>query len=104
MPNLSVYRGLSLLAGYQFYKHGRDRIAFKTCAFSQDIANTSPSLNEVIIHQVQLTASFDPGMTPCLNHKVRPYVELYARLPFRAKNAVTAPMVGMSICTRFLIV
>ena len=95
------YRGLSLLAGYQFYKHGRDRIAFKTCAFSQEIANTSPSLHEVIIHQVQLTASFDPWYDPCFNHKVRPYVELYARLPFRAKNAVTAPMAGIVFALDF---
>lgn len=90
-----IFKGLSLKAGYQFYKQGEDIISFKTNAYPSEIANTAESLQDWTAHQYIFDLQYDfhadmDGYNPI----VVPQFELFVRIPFNGQRSALIPTFG----------
>ena len=54
-----IIKGFSLEIGYQYLKRGDDTFSLSTNNFSNDIANSALSLEEITMHQIIVDASYD---------------------------------------------
>ena len=89
-----ILRGFSFLVGYQFLKHGDDTLALCSNGFSQDIANSALHLKEWTLHHMIINASYDFGIHFPQESRVKPYLSLFARLPFNGKRATAHRTIG----------
>lgn len=95
-----VFKGLSLLVGYQFLKHGDDHLALNGCEFSSGIANSAASLEEWIVHSAEFNLHYDFSYH-CPDAWIAPQASLFARLPFGGKRAITFTTVGLLVAIDF---
>ncbi len=87
-------KGLSFSIYYQYLKRGEDEIALKTQEFSTNIANTSPRLDSFTMHHLIPRFTYDFGVhNP--DARVRPELNVYARIPFNGRNVALVPMIGV---------
>ena len=86
-------KGLSFSIYYQYLKRGENEIALKTQEFSTNIANTSPRLDSYTMHHMIPRFTYDFQMH-LPDARVRPELNLYARLPFNGRNVALVPMIG----------
>jgi len=95
------YHGLSFKVGYQFFKRGDSHASLICNDFSTNIANTAVSLEDFTMHEMipKLTYDFGADLSP--DACTRPYLSLYARLPFNGKNVVLARTVGVVLAIDF---
>jgi hypothetical protein len=93
--------GLSLLAGYQFLKRGEDHLALNSCDFSTNIANTAPSLDEWIVHEIECVANYDFRVHMSEDTCIAPQASLFARIPFNGTRSVAFTTVGCMIAVDF---
>lgn len=96
-----VWGGLSALIGYQFLKHGEDRLALNTCEFSSSFANTASYLDEWIVHSVEFNLHYDFIETWCQNTGWAPQLSLFSRLPFNGKKSIAFTTVGVMLAIDF---
>jgi hypothetical protein len=94
------YRGLSFLAGYQFLKKGEDHLALNSCEFSTTIANTAVSLDEWIVHSIELNLHYD-FTQECDGSEYAPQASIFARIPFNGKRAIAFTTVGVMVAVDF---
>jgi hypothetical protein len=87
-------QGLSFSIYYQYLKRGEDEIALRTQEFSTNIANTSPRLDSYTMHHLIPRFTYD-FQTHLPDARVRPELNIYARIPFNGRNVALVPMVGI---------
>jgi hypothetical protein len=88
-----IVKGLSFEVGYQYLKRGENEIALKTQEFSTNIANTSPRLDSYTMHHMIPRFIYD-FQVHRPDARVRPELNVYARLPFNGRNVALVPMIG----------
>jgi hypothetical protein len=86
-------KGLSFKVLYQFLKQGDAELSLKTQQFSNNIANTSPRLEDFTMHHIITKFTYDFGYH-YPNGRTRPELGLFTRTPFNGKNAALIPTVG----------
>ncbi len=96
-----IYRGLSFKIGYQFLKHDEDEIAVSGNAFFNTIANSAQILENWTLHHIILTTDYDFGVHLDEGARIKPYIELFARLPFNGMRSVANSTVGLSFALDF---
>jgi len=101
MQAYHVVGGLSFLAGYQFLKRGENHLALNSCEFSTSLANTAVSLEEWIVHSVELNLHYDFAVHACDDSWAAPQASLFARIPFNGKRAVAFTTVGVMLAVDF---
>lgn len=94
------YRGLSFLVGYQFLKKGEDHLALNSCDYSTTIANTAVSLDEWIVHSIELNMHYD-FTQECDGSAYAPQASLFARIPFNGKRSIAFTTVGIMVAVDF---
>lgn len=94
---LNFLGGLSLMVGYQFYKHGEDRLSLLNYEFSNQIANTAVSLEEWTRHELVFNARYDftYHLGDCA--PVLPHCSAYVRLPFNGKRVALFTTAGFEL-------
>lgn len=97
----NFYRGLSIKAGYQFFKHGEDSLSLLSNDFSTDIANTAKSLDEQTMHNFLVKISYDFVECAQRNAAVIPTISFYAKVPFNGKRAIQSTFVGLLFSVDF---
>ena len=95
-----IFGGLSVLAGYQFLKHGQSTLQLNSCDFSNAIANTAVSLEESILHSLEVNIHYDFNETWC-NSWIDPQISLFARVPFNGKRSLGFTTVGIILAVDF---
>ncbi len=95
------FKGLSVLAGYQYLKHGQDYLALCNNTFSNSIANTAESLQESTAHHIFINTSYDFAVHSWEKTRVQPYISLYAKIPFNGKRFTGSNIVGCVIAFDF---
>lgn len=95
------FGGWSFKLGYQFFKRGEDDVAISGNTFSQAIANTAPVLENTTLHQIIVTTDYDVGVHLDEDARVKPYIELFARLPFNGMRAAATSNVGLGVALDF---
>lgn len=93
-------KGASLLFGYQFLKKGEDHLALNTCDYSTTLANTAASLDEWIVHSIELNLHYDFSYYK-ENPSIIPQASIFARLPFNGRRAVAFTTVGAMVSIDF---
>ena len=97
---LRIPRGLSFKIGYQYLKQGTSEYSLKTQQFSNNIANTSPRLDEFTMHHMIPKLTYNFGVhNP--NARTRPELGLYMKIPFNGKNVVLFPSIGGVVSVDF---
>lgn len=90
----NFFKGLSFSIYYQYLKRGEDEIALRTQEFSTNIANTSQRLDSYTMHHIIPRFTYDFGVhNP--EGRIRPELNVYARIPFNGRNVALVPMVGI---------
>ena len=95
-----IFGGLSVLAGYQFLKHGQSTLQLQSCDFSNTIANTAVSLEESILHSFEGNIHYDFNENWC-DWSVAPQLTLFTRVPFNGKRAVGFTTIGAIFAVDF---
>lgn len=95
------YRGLSFKVGYQFFKRGDSTVSLVCNNFSTNVANTAVSLEGFTMHEIIPKITYDFGVDSAEDACTRPYLLLYARLPFNGKHAVLARTAGVVLAIDF---
>jgi len=95
------YRGLSFKVGYKFFKQGENHISLACNDFSNTIASTAVALEDFTMHEIIPKLTYDFGVDRSPDACTRPYVLLYARLPFNGKHAVLARTLGVIVAVDF---
>ena len=95
------YHGLSFKVGYQFFKRGENHISLVCNDFATDIASTAVALEDFTMHEIIPKLTYDFGVDRASDACTRPYVLLYARLPFNGKHAVLARTLGVILAVDF---
>jgi hypothetical protein len=93
-------KGLSFTIGYQYLKQGDGEYSLKTQSFSNNIANTSPRLDNFTMHHLIPKFTYDFGYH-YPSGRVRPELGLFMRLPFNGKNVALFPTIGAVISVDF---
>jgi len=96
-----IYKTISFRLGYQFLKHGDDKLSIKTQQFSNQIANTAVSLEEYAMHQIIVNLHGDIGEYTADDSWFNPELSFYARLPFLGQRSALIASVGGTISFRF---
>lgn len=88
-----AHTGLSLRAGYQFYKHGENTVTIVNNSFSSGIANVDPALEEWMMHlgEFELTYDFGVHLNP---DSIKPSLSLFARIPFNGTRVALVRTAG----------
>lgn len=92
-----IFGGLSVLAGYQFLKHGRDHLALNSCDYSSNIANSALSLDDWIAHSIEVNVHYDFPEINC----VAPQISVYTRIPFNGRRSALFNAVGVILALDF---
>ncbi|MDR3549916.1 MAG: hypothetical protein P4L31_00750 [Candidatus Babeliales bacterium] len=95
------WHGLALKFGYQFYKRGDNIISLSSECFSTNIANSAESLQEFTLHQAILTGVYDFSPQLSADSRVKPSLELYARLPFNGQRVALSNTFGAVLAFDF---
>ncbi len=93
--------GFSFLTGYQFLKQGASNLQLNSCDFSNAIANTAVSLDEWIVHSIELNAHYDFNVNVGDDYWIAPQVSLFARIPFNGKRSIAFTTVGIMAAIDF---
>lgn len=93
-------KGLSFKVGYQYLKQGDSEISLKTQRFSDNVANTSPRLEDFTMHHIITKFTYDGGYHRP-DGRVRPELGIFTRQPFNGKNVVLVPTVGFVLSLDF---
>jgi hypothetical protein len=95
-----LVKGLSFKVGYQYLKQGDAQYSLKTQEFSNNIANTSPRLDNFTMHHIITKFTYDFGYHwPTM--RTRPELGLFTRQPFNGKNVALFPTIGAVISVDF---
>jgi len=97
----NFFKGLSVLTGYQYLKHGQDYLALCNNKFSNTIVNTAESLQESTAHHIFINTSYDFAVHTWDRTRVQPYISLYAKIPFNGKRFTGSNMLGCVIAFDF---
>jgi hypothetical protein len=89
----NIFKGLSVVAGYQFLKEGETELTLTSQEFSSAIANSSRKLEDFTMHHMIVKGTYDFGVTKKIS-SVRPELSVYARIPFNGKNVALIPTIG----------
>lgn len=89
--------GLSLMVGYQFYKHGDDQLSLLNYDYSEQIANTAISLHEWTRHELVFNARYDFTYHLGECAPVLPHCSAYVRLPFNGKRVALFTTAGFQV-------
>ncbi len=95
---LGHHKGFKLLLGYQYRRHADDFLSVVCEDSSDEIANTAVSLQDWTMHHGIVNASYSPEWDP---DRAKPYISLYARIPFNGKRTVLETMIGGVIGVEF---
>ena len=87
------FKGLSFKVGYQYLKQGDAEYSLKTQEFSNNIANSSPRLDDFTMHFMITKFTYDFG-AHWPDRRTRPEIGLYTRQPFNGKNVALIPTIG----------
>ncbi len=94
----NIVKTLSLKIGYQFIRHGDDRLSLFSQDFSESIANSAISLEEWTMHNIFIVTSYSCNK---LHNKINPSIKLFAQLPFNGKNSVQLSRLGIQLSINF---
>lgn len=89
-----IIKGFSFKVGYQYRKRGENKISLVCNDFSDKIANTARRLDEFTMHHVILNARYSFEDDLGRDAAIKPYISLYARLPFNGKRVALERFVG----------
>lgn len=92
---------LSLSLGYQYWKHGEDRLILCSNAYSNAIANTAESLRDRTYHLLIVNAQYDGATHFCPRYGIRPYISAFSRIPFNGKRMLLNHTIGMVVAIDF---
>lgn len=93
-------KGLSFKITYQYLKQGDGEYSLKTQKFSNNVANTSPRLDDFTMHHLIPKFTYDFGCH-WPEKRIRPEMGLFMRLPFNGKNVALIPTIGSVISIDF---
>ncbi|HLC06932.1 MAG TPA: hypothetical protein VJJ26_01970 [Candidatus Babeliales bacterium] len=93
-------KGLSFKVGYQYLKQGSADFSLKTQEFSNNIANTSPRLDDFTMHHMITKFTYDFGYH-WPEMRTRPELGLFTRQPVNGKNVALFPTIGAVISVDF---
>lgn len=96
-----LLQGFSLKLGYQFIKKGEDTVWFSNPQYSNTIANTARYLEESVMHQMLIWGRYDFKKHMPEDSRVVPEFGVFARIPFKGKNAVLFRTAGISLALDF---
>jgi hypothetical protein len=96
-----VLGGLSLKAGYQYFKHGDDYLSLNSLAYSDVTANTSKNLYDYTLHQAVFVASYNIAKHINEDAACLPAVSLFSRLPFNGTRVIACPTLGATLSLDF---
>jgi len=92
--------GFATRVGYQFLKRGGDFLYIAGQDASDEIANTAISLFDWTAHQIFVNAYYTPNWDKD-DERVKPYVSLFARMPFNGKRTILQRTVGVAVGVEF---
>lgn len=95
------FKGASVKVGYQYYKRGENTVSLLCNDFDPNIVNTAINLQDFTTHQVYVNGYYDLSEHFDEDARVKPYVSLYARLPFNGKRVALERMIGAVIAVDF---
>jgi len=95
-----LFKGLSVKVGYQYFKQGEDTLAVVCNDYSSEIANSALSLQDYTMHQIVVNGYYDFS-EHMQDSNVKPYLSVYARLPFNGKRVTLERMVGVVCAVNF---
>jgi hypothetical protein len=96
-----VIPGLSASITYQFWKHGEDKLALNTNAFSNTIANTAQSLQDWTFHQFIYKLQYDAQLLLGSKSGWKPQVALFYKMPFNGQRALVSHTLGAIVSLSF---
>lgn len=97
----ALYRGFSCKFGYQYFKRGDAKLSLVCNNYSEAVANTAESLQQITMHQFIINASYN--FEPLVTRKspAIPYVSVYGRIPFNGQRVVLQNILGAVIGVNF---
>lgn len=96
---LSPLRGVSLLFGYQYYKHGEDVYNIHDNRFSSNIANSAERLQDWTAHYFVIDAGYCYHRT--YEQYIIPEVSFFFRAPFNGRRSVMQATIGCNVAFNF---
>lgn len=102
LQGCEFFGGLSCTAGYQFFRHGDDTLSVFDHTYSQEIANTSKSLEEWTMHNLFFSLNYNFGC--CENEEkssVHPYLSIFTKIPFNGRSSALVNTVGLVLSLDF---
>lgn len=96
-----IWRGLSLTATYQYWKHGDDNLALLTNQYSDAIANTAESLQEWILHNAIFSISYDCQDDIADVRFLKPQVSAFYKVGFNGSRALLINSIGGTVSFSF---
>lgn len=90
-------RGLEVHVGYKYFKNGSDSLSVSGIMCSDIIANTRASLQSWTIHEMIVRATYDFGAVMSDEHRVRPFLGVFSRIPFNGTRSAAATTIGLSL-------
>lgn len=97
----NFFKGFTFKLGYQYKKHDDDTITFDNHEFATDTANTAESLKDVTMHSFLVRAAYDFEPHMDYDSRVKPYIGIFARLPFNGKRSAQVKTVGVALGVDF---
>ncbi len=94
LEGYQIWRGLSVSATYQYWKHGDDRLALCTNQFSELVANTAESLQEWTMHNMIFNLSYDFQHDICDDSYIKPQLAAFYKLGFNGSRALLVNSIG----------
>jgi hypothetical protein len=88
-------RGLEMHVGYKYFKKGSDSLSVSGVTCSDIIANTALDLQSSTIHEMIVHATYDFGALMSDDHRARPFLGVFSRIPFNGTRSVAATTVGV---------
>lgn len=96
-----VIPGLSASVTYQFWKHGDDKLALNTNAFSNEIANSAQSLHDWTFHQFIYKLQYDLQCILGCESAAKPQFAVFYKMPFNGQRALLAHTIGAIVSFSF---
>lgn len=96
----SIFKGLNLMAEYEFAKHDEDQLYPEGDNFSFSIVNSAQSLQEWSYHNVLLRGGFD-FCHMMSNKSYAPRFDLYAKIPVMGRRVISAVTYGLELSMSF---
>lgn len=95
-----LWRGLSVLGGYEFVMHHNDELHTAAEGFRSEIINTAETTQNWYVHTITSALKYDLS-AEFAGAPVAPFIEGFLKFPVSGRRVVNASTVGMQVVIRF---